>query len=102
MNCHFDIVSEDKYGALARVVGVFASLGLNIERLSAFPSARAGYTDIRVHLKTDEDVARTLSRKLRRIVTVVEVRTTIKPLEQVNGGEVYPQEERRNVPAAAF
>lgn len=102
MNCHFDIVSEDKYGALARVVGVFASLGLNIEQLSAFPSMRAGYTDIRVRLKTDEDLARKLSRKLRRIVTVVEVRSTLEPLEQANPRGIRPPNRLQNVPATAF
>lgn len=102
MNCSFDVVAEDEYGALARIVGVFASLGLNIERLTAFPSERAGYTDVRVGLKADEDMLRTLSRKLRRIVNVVEVQGRLKPLEEIHGNPISPLSEFIEESAASY
>lgn len=73
MNCFFDVTTEDKHGALLRIVGVFAAIGLNIEHLTALPAERKGFTDVKIRLQTDEAMLRTLARKLRRIVTVVEV-----------------------------
>ena len=74
MHCFFDVVTEDKHGALLRIVGVFASVGLNIEHLTALPAERNGFTDVKVRLQADEAMLRTLLRKLRRLVTVVEAR----------------------------
>ncbi len=102
MNCFLDVVTEDKHGALARIVGVFASLGLNIEHLTAFPSAHAGFTDVRVRVKADESMLRTLSRKLRRIVTVVEVQGSLEPSEPMDGRLTHQTGGLEEASAAAF
>jgi acetolactate synthase small subunit len=102
MNCFFDIISEDKHGALLRIVGVFAAVGLNIDHLSAYPSDRKGMTEVKVRLKADEGMLRTLSRKLRRIVTVVEVRGRLESLEEVLERAAVDEMEFEEAPAAAF
>ncbi|MCX6619591.1 MAG: ACT domain-containing protein, partial [Acidobacteria bacterium] len=102
MNCFFDVITEDKHGALLRIVGVFASLGVNIEQLSAHPSDRTGLTDVKVRLKGDEGMLRTVSRKLRRIVTVVEVSGRLEAPEENSSRTATGSFTFEEAPAATF
>ena len=65
------VLVENKHGALLRVAGVLAAVGINIERLSVCPASEPGVS--RIALAFDFEPARVdlIVKKIERLVHVV-------------------------------
>lgn len=71
MNQHtFVIETAHEPGELARIAGVFAGRGLNIERMSVQPVGDKRFAEIRLLSAVAEPTLRQLIKQLKRLVRV--------------------------------
>lgn len=67
------ILVENKFGVLARVVGLFSGRGFNIDSLNVAPTHDAALSRITVVLKGDDSALALAIKQVRKLVNVVEV-----------------------------
>ncbi len=65
------VLVENKHGALLRVAGVLAAVGINIERLSVCPTIEPGISRITLAFDFEPVRADLLVKKIERLVHVV-------------------------------
>ena len=71
MNQHtFIIETAHEPGELARIAGIFAGRGLNIERMSLAPLADNRFAEIRILSAVAEPTLRQLIKQLKKLVRV--------------------------------
>lgn len=67
------ILVENKFGVLARVVGLFSGRGFNIDSLNVAPTHEAALSRITVVLKGDDSALALAIKQVSKLVNVVEV-----------------------------
>jgi len=65
------VLVENKHGALLRVAGVLAAVGINIERLSVCPTSNPGISRIALAFSFEPVRVDLLVKKMERLVHVV-------------------------------
>lgn len=65
------VLAENKHGALMRVTGVLAAVGINIERLSVCPTSDPGISRITVAFEFELGRVDLLVKKIERVVHVL-------------------------------
>ena len=72
--CVITMLVENEPGVAARVSGLFASRGYNIETLCASPTANPKMSRITISTKADPDLLEQIMKQVRRLVNVIKVR----------------------------
>jgi acetolactate synthase-1/3 small subunit len=68
------VLVEDKPGVLARIAGLFARRGFNIESLAVGPTEREGYSRITLVSVVDHDVqSEQIVKQLNKLVEVIKI-----------------------------
>lgn len=67
------VILENNVGALARITGLFAQRGYNIESLSVAPTHDPTLSRITIFTEGDEDRVRQITRQLNKLIDVIEV-----------------------------
>lgn len=65
---------EDKAGVLARIAGLFARRGFNIESLAVGPTNDAGLSRITIVVNGDDYIAEQVTKQLNKLIDVLKVR----------------------------
>jgi acetolactate synthase-1/3 small subunit len=68
------LVVENKFGALARVSGLFSGRGYNIESLTVNETEKEGLSNMTIVTSGDEPVIEQIIKQLRKLVNVLRVR----------------------------
>jgi predicted amino acid-binding ACT domain protein len=87
----FEVLTEDKPGVLARVVGIVGARGENIARIAAAPVA-AGFSRIVVLVEMPVAQAEFVRRKLLKIVTVLSA--GVQPAASTSGSITLDDNEQ--------
>jgi acetolactate synthase I/III small subunit len=64
---------ENEPGALARVVGLFAARGYNIETLTVAPTEDSSLSRVTIATRGSDDVIEQITKQLNRLVDIVKV-----------------------------
>jgi acetolactate synthase-1/3 small subunit len=68
------VLVEDKPGVLARIAGLFARRGFNIESLAVGPTEREGYSRITLVAVVDSDIqTEQMVKQLNKLVEVIKI-----------------------------
>ena len=76
------VLVEDKSGVLARVAGLFAQRGYNIESLAVAPSADPGLSRITITVNVDTAPLEQMVKQLNKLVNVLKI-TELAPRHSV-------------------
>ncbi|MDR2884186.1 MAG: acetolactate synthase small subunit [Deferribacteraceae bacterium] len=68
------LVVENKFGALARVSGLFSGRGYNIESLTVNETEKPGLSNMTIITSGDDPVIEQIIKQLRKLVNVLRVR----------------------------
>ncbi len=68
------VLVENQFGVLARVAGMFSGRGFNIDTLNVAPTHDPAVSRITVVVRGDDKVLDQITKQLRKLVNVVEVR----------------------------
>jgi acetolactate synthase I/III small subunit len=68
------VLVENQFGVLARVAGMFSGRGFNIDTLNVAPTHDPSLSRITVVVKGDDKVLDQITKQLRKLVNVIEVR----------------------------
>jgi acetolactate synthase-1/3 small subunit len=67
------ILTEDRFGVLTRVAGLFSGRGFNIDTLNVGPTHQAGMSRMTVVVHGDDAVIDQVIKQLNRLVDVIDV-----------------------------
>ena len=76
------VLVEDKSGVLARVAGLFAQRGYNIESLAVAPSSDPGLSRITITVNVDTAPLEQMVKQLNKLVNVLKI-TELAPRHSV-------------------
>lgn len=68
------VLVENQFGVLARIAGMFSGRGFNIDTLNVAPTHDSTLSRITVVVRGDDTVLDQLTKQLRKLVNVIEVR----------------------------
>ena len=69
----FLLVTDNRFGVLARIVSIVSSSGVNIQTVAVYPVAESRFSVVHLHLQTGEVMADRIRRKLSRLPQVVDI-----------------------------
>lgn len=67
------VLVENKFGALARIAGLFSGRGFNIESLTVSPTYNPGMSKMTIVTSGDDAVIEQVDKQLNRLIDVVHV-----------------------------
>lgn len=67
------VLVEDVSGVLARIAGLFARRGFNIESLAVGPTEKAGVSRMTIVVNVDEQPLEQVTKQLNKLVNVIKI-----------------------------
>ena len=66
----------DKPTVLARMALIFARRNINIERITAFPAKKKGYSQVKIIYRGDSSVINLIGKQCNKLIDVVTVKVS--------------------------
>lgn len=67
------VLVQNKFGALARIAGLFCGRGYNIDSLTVSPTSDSGISKMTIVTSGDEEVLEQIEKQLTKLIDVIKV-----------------------------